>query len=521
MANKVKITMKNVPEGLDSMYLKIEETAISEGVRNVLFSGVKPVNGNVVEIDIGNAGTVGAGVIFSADNFTNAVQPFKAMSGYSVIEGTETSEPMYFTYNAVSGNRKGKVVFPDITLTGDFRISYTGTNIGSPIGNQTSFDNVIREDFETIRFGNNRHIIDTTFLDVLKGGLECEYIYKYVIERISNVLTIRVYNPITDAIITQSSPFSDAIGDLYLNSIFGIATSQLGGGAVDLIIEDLTDPASTKNRHYPLKEEFGNDIAVDLISGQNGAWSERVEGNTVEYLITPSGYTLSKFTRLNHHDFDPATQQVMATFSASILRTALLENEALMQFLFAQQGIDLDFHMYARGGETIQIAIDKVPEYLADLGSKGYTPSNVKAPVHIGGNDVSNSLPYDQNKDTHDGIINMRSRLEQYYNLISAEGYDIIWLPISWRNYYAVMPPESNGSLPYNENVVIPFIRDIVGESSYANGAVKYDFYNFIKEEFAKNPAFFSDTVHPSTDIGGPIMRNKFLEWWSPLFSKF
>ena len=97
MANKVKITMKNVPEGLDSMYLKIEETAISEGVRNVLFSGVKPVNGNVVEIDIGNAGTVGAGVIFSADNFTNAGQPFKAMRGYGVIEGLEHTFQQYDT----------------------------------------------------------------------------------------------------------------------------------------------------------------------------------------------------------------------------------------------------------------------------------------------------------------------------------------------------------------------------------------------------------------------------------------
>lgn len=427
----------------------------------------------------------------------------------------------YFTYNSESAVRKGKVVFPDLTLSGDFRISYTGTNIGSCIGNQTTFNSVIREDFEIVRFGNNRAFVDTSFLSVLKGGDKSEYIYKYVIERINNILIISVYNPKNNELITQSNPVENAKGDLYLNSIFGIYTAQLAGGAVDFIIEDLTDPLSTKNRHYPLKEAFGDDVAVDLVSGQHGTWSGRVEGNTVEYLITPSGYTLSDFTRLKHHDFDPAQQQVMATFSASILRAALLDNEALMQFLFAQQGIDLDFHMYARGGETIQIAIDKAPEYLADLSSKGYTPSNVKTPVHIGGNDVSNSLPYNQNKDTHDGIINMRSRLDQYYSLIAAEGYDIIWLPISWRNYYAVMPPESNGSLPYNENVVIPFIRDVVGESSYINGAVKYDFYNFIKEEFAKNPAFLADTVHPSTDIGGPIIRNKFLEWWSPLYEKF
>lgn len=109
MTNKVKITMKNVPEGLESMYLKIEETAISQGVRNVLFSGVKPVNGNVVEIDIGNAGTVGAGVIFSADNFTSAVQPFKSMSGYGVIEAVDVPPTGYL----IEGERIKVVAFGD------------------------------------------------------------------------------------------------------------------------------------------------------------------------------------------------------------------------------------------------------------------------------------------------------------------------------------------------------------------------------------------------------------------------
>ena len=426
----------------------------------------------------------------------------------------------YFTYNTVSGNRKGKVVFPDITLAGDFRISYTGTNIGSPIGNQTNFDNVIREDFETIRFGNNRHIIDTTFLDVLKGGLNCEYIYKYVIERISDVLTVSVYNPITDSLIAQSIPLPNAIGSLYINSIFGIATSQLAGGAVDLIIEDLTDPLSTQNRHYPLKEAFGDDVAIDLVSGQNGAWSGRVEGNTVKYLETPSGYTLADFTRLNQHDFDPATQQVMATFSASILRAALLDQEALMQYKFAEIGYDVDFHMYARGGETIETAISTVGGYIDDLNSYGYTPSNINAICHIGGNDVTNSLTYEIMKDTNDYILNMRSRLEQYYNLISANGYNMYWLPISWRNY-SIVPPDDNGSLPYNTNIVIPFIQEVVGSSSYANGDVIYDFYNFTRDEFIKDPAFLVDSVHPSTDVGGPILRDKFIEWFSPLYSKF
>lgn len=86
MTNKVNITMDNVPEGLDSMYVRVEEDALTQGVRNVLYSGVTTVSGNAVQIDIGTAGNVGDGVIVSADNYTSGGAAFKAMRGYGLIE---------------------------------------------------------------------------------------------------------------------------------------------------------------------------------------------------------------------------------------------------------------------------------------------------------------------------------------------------------------------------------------------------------------------------------------------------
>ncbi len=89
MSNVINITMDNVPVGLDSMYVRVEDDVITEGVRNVLYSGVKPVSGNAIQIDIGMAGNVGDGVIFSADNYTSGGASFKAISGYSLIEDGE------------------------------------------------------------------------------------------------------------------------------------------------------------------------------------------------------------------------------------------------------------------------------------------------------------------------------------------------------------------------------------------------------------------------------------------------
>lgn len=81
--------MNNVPAGLDSMYVRVEEDVLTQGVRNVLYSGVAPVSGNAIEVNIGENGVVGNGAIISADNYASGGQAFKSMSGRSLIEAGE------------------------------------------------------------------------------------------------------------------------------------------------------------------------------------------------------------------------------------------------------------------------------------------------------------------------------------------------------------------------------------------------------------------------------------------------
>lgn len=117
MVNKVKFTMNNVPAGLDSMYVRVEESAVTQGVRNVLHSGVQAVTGPNVEIDIGENGTVGAGVIVTANNFTTGGQSFKSMAGYTLIEAGEVVPP---TGLLIEGDRLEIIATGDsITEAGD------------------------------------------------------------------------------------------------------------------------------------------------------------------------------------------------------------------------------------------------------------------------------------------------------------------------------------------------------------------------------------------------------------------
>ena len=116
MTNVVNITMNNVPSGLDSMYARVEEDAITEGVRNVLYSGVTPVSGNSIQINLGAAGNVGDGVIFSADNYTSGGAAFKAISGYGLIEAGGVPPTGYL----IEGDRLKVIAFGDsITEQGD------------------------------------------------------------------------------------------------------------------------------------------------------------------------------------------------------------------------------------------------------------------------------------------------------------------------------------------------------------------------------------------------------------------
>ncbi len=146
MSNVIKFTMNDVPSGLNSMYVRVEENKLTQGVRNVLYSGVKPVSGNAVEIDIGTSGTVGDGVIVSADNYTSSGAAFKSMSGYSLIEAGSTPPTISYAYrpDGVSNNITGNTfTIPsgdfELTFKLQYRASATSQTIIGNLDNENDY----------------------------------------------------------------------------------------------------------------------------------------------------------------------------------------------------------------------------------------------------------------------------------------------------------------------------------------------------------------------------------------------
>lgn len=81
MANKVKFNMKQIPQALSEIFVRVTDLN-----RNELYAGVKTVSGEEVEIDLGNSGTVGAGVIIQADTFNGSnLTEFKSLSGGALV----------------------------------------------------------------------------------------------------------------------------------------------------------------------------------------------------------------------------------------------------------------------------------------------------------------------------------------------------------------------------------------------------------------------------------------------------
>ena len=152
--------MKNVPAGLDSMYVRVEEDALTAGVRNVLHSGVKAVTGNTIDIDIGENGTVGNGAIISADNYTSGGAAFKSFSGYSLIEAGE--EPP--TDILISGNYLKAQAFGDsITANGGGR----GIDGGWTLNTRAWWADALTKSTQSFYLSDSKGVTGNTTLDLL------------------------------------------------------------------------------------------------------------------------------------------------------------------------------------------------------------------------------------------------------------------------------------------------------------------------------------------------------------------
>lgn len=405
---------------------------------------------------------------------------------------------------------------PTITLQ-DFRITYKSTRMGTMFGTDGFSSHSISQGDGTIRIANNPY----TFLTEPpqpEGERDGHYYFQKIsYERVGDQLSLYLGDDLTP-VSTQPCTTDDFILNALHRSNSGV---DADGISWDISIEDLSDPISDNNRFYALDEDYDAMEAIDSVSGQHGTYSiERSPDRVDTIYASEYGFRSRKIGYLKDvNTYEKSQANVIASFSASVLRLVLF-NERRQDFEFEMflRGAEVEFHQYGDGGEVLETIIEDTPANIADLVSMGYTKENVTALIHAGGNDVSNSVTYGANKDTSDAIINMGSRLVRLYDLFNAESFNVVWLPLTWRNYGTV-PPESGGSLPYNENIVLPFIKDTVGASSwdFETDSVKYDFYKLFKDGYEADSSFLTDAVHPGASAQ-TIARHQLAEWLAPTY---
>ena len=162
-------------------------------------------------------------------------------------------------------------------------------------------------------------------------------------------------------------------------------------------------------------------------------------------------------------------------------------------------GVDVDVYGYGFSGSTIDGIIPRVQTALTTH------PTNTLFMIHIGGNNVSATRPYETATPTQ-----LQDISDDYDALIAAipvgRRDDVIIMPLTFRLYDyptedLTMTPEL-GSLPYNTDILIPKIAATWPDQINIDGNPIVDLYNFSLQNSDDYFDFVTlpfDEVHPST----------------------
>ncbi|MDT0608431.1 Ig-like domain-containing protein, partial [Croceitalea rosinachiae] len=162
-------------------------------------------------------------------------------------------------------------------------------------------------------------------------------------------------------------------------------------------------------------------------------------------------------------------------------------------------GVNVDVYGYGFAGDAID---DIIPEVATAISTH---PSNTLFMIHIGGNNVTATRPYgtatpaqlQEISDDYDALI---------ASIPTARRSDVVIMPLTFRLYdYPVEDLVNNqelGSLPYNEDILIPKIAANWPEQMNIDGNPIVDIYNFSLQNFNTYfdlTAVPFDEVHPSS----------------------
>lgn len=82
--------------------------------------------------------------------------------------------------------------------------------------------------------------------------------------------------------------------------------------------------------------------------------------------------------------------------------------------------------------------------------------------MHNGGNVVSETRPYITAPIKR--LDDLENNLREIIKTAKAAGHDFALANLTYRNYSDILPDGSNGSLPYNDNIIEPLIRELTPE---------------------------------------------------------
>ncbi|TMU56183.1 Ig-like domain-containing protein [Flagellimonas algicola] len=171
-------------------------------------------------------------------------------------------------------------------------------------------------------------------------------------------------------------------------------------------------------------------------------------------------------------------------------------------------GVNVDVYGYGFSGSDINGIITEVQTAMST-----YT-ANTLFMIHIGGNNVSATRPHSTATPAE-----LQSISDDYDALITAIGQtrkeDVILMPITFRTYSIAEDIANNqelGSLPYNQEILIPKILANTPSQINIDGNPIVDLYNFTHQNYTTyfdigGPGF--DGVHPS--VPGRTLLSDFM----------
>ena len=164
---------------------------------------------------------------------------------------------------------------------------------------------------------------------------------------------------------------------------------------------------------------------------------------------------------------------------------------------------------YATPGDTIADTIAALPAILA------FETSPSLFVMHIGGNDVTGTRPYWSAPVNR--LDDLENGLREIISTVKAAGHDFALASITYRNYFNILLDGSDGSLPYNTEIIEPLIRELTPEWwDFETDRPVLDLYQWA---FDNQNLMQGDGVH-YTAAGYDALREHILDLLSSNYTK-